>query len=207
MKKEFGEALKDLMRQTGLKEKDLANHINYDITSISKWVNGVKLPSSRNGEEIIAALSDCFAQNGMERLETGKILERLQTAWKTDMLYQEMAVRSQESLSFVDDRKDFFELLRKVFCRIAAVNEGHIEIRATFDVLKLLGRRFYELLQELPSLGMRSVHLKMCMDMEEAGKDYRMYCETLLNTVSGYEDAEITIVQEEKDTPWIFAYV
>lgn len=203
MKKEFGEALKDLMRQTGLKEKDLANHINYDITSISKWVNGAKLPSSRNGEEIIAALSDCFAQNGMERLETGKILERLQIAWKTDMLYQEMAVRSQESLSFVDDRKDFFELLRKVFCRIAAVNEGHIEIRATFDVLKLLGRRFYELLQELPSLGMRSVHLKMCMDMEEAGKDYRMYCETLLNTVSGYEDAEITIVQEEKDTPWI----
>ncbi len=66
------------------------------------------------------------------------------------------------------------------------MNEGHIEIRATFDVLKLLGRRFYELLQELPSLGMRSVHLKMCIDMEEAGKDYRMYCETLLNTVSGY---------------------
>ena len=80
MEKKFGETLKHFMKLSGVKERELADFINYDITSISKWVNGAKLPSSRNGKEIIAALSDCFAQNGMERLETGKILERLQTA-------------------------------------------------------------------------------------------------------------------------------
>ena len=41
--KKFGEELRKLMHLAGLKERELANFINYDITSISKWVNGANI--------------------------------------------------------------------------------------------------------------------------------------------------------------------
>lgn len=204
MEKKFGEALKHFMRLSGIKEKELANFINYDITSISKWVNGAKLPSNRNGEEIIGALAECFAQNGkMEEMDQEMMKGELRSAWEKDLAYQELHVQSPYTLSFLDNRKEFFDLLKRVFLRIGVLNGNKIELAATFNVLKFLGRRFYELLQELPQEGIRSIHLDICMDMDDMKKEYSLYCEALLNTVAGYESAEITIAQEPGERPWI----
>ncbi len=191
------------MKLSGVKERELADFINYDITSISKWVNGAKLPSNRNGEEIIEALAKCLAERGRDKLEKRKVEEGLRTAWKQDLAYQELQVQSSDTLSFLDDRKDFFELLKRVLKKIGVVNGQTVEICATFNVLKVLGHRFYELLLELSQEGLRSISLKMCMDVETAREDYTLYCETLLNTVGRYENAEITIIQESKKSPWI----
>ena len=118
MEKKFGETLKHFMKLSGVKERELADFINYDITSISKWVNGAKLPSNRNGEEIIEALAKCLAERGRDKLEKRKVEEGLRTAWKQDLAYQELQVQSSDTLSFLDDRKDFFELLKRVLKKI-----------------------------------------------------------------------------------------
>lgn len=204
MEKKFGEALKYFMKETGIKERELADFINYDITSISKWVNGAKLPSSRNGEEIIGALAECFVKSGKKgELDPEAVKEELKAAWKKDLAYQELHVQSPYTLSFLDNRKEFFELLKRVFLKIGVLNGKKIELSATFNVLKFLGRRFYELLQELSEEGIRSICLEICIDVDEMKKDYSLYCETFLNTVAGYESAEITIAQEPEESPWI----
>lgn len=202
MEKNFGDSLKKYLKRSGLKEKDLAAFINYDITSISKWINGAKLPSSRNGEDIIRKMAKCFADGEGADLSEEEVADSLRSAWEKDLAYQDMNVPGLSgSLAFVDDRRAFFDLMRKIFRQTGVVREKSIEICATFDVLKLLGHRFYELIRELPSLGIHFISLQMCMDMDEAVGDYHFYCETLLNMVAGFERAEITIIQSERDMP------
>lgn len=46
-------ALKKFMKFTKTKSVTLAERIGYDVSYISKWINGAKLPSSR---AIIAAI-------------------------------------------------------------------------------------------------------------------------------------------------------
>lgn len=201
MDKRFGETLKYLIGISNVKEKDLAKRINYDITSVSKWVNGAKLPSSRNAAEIIRTLAGVFAQTTERAQET--LESELRQAWESDRFYREMQIQGQQTLSFLDNRKEFFDLLKKLFGQIGMVNAKELEIRATFDLLKMLGQRFFELLQELSAEGMRKIRLDVCMDMEEAAGDHSLYCETLLNMVAGYEEAQVSIVQTREHLPWI----
>lgn len=203
VEKKFGAILKELMRQTGLKEKEIANRINYDITSVSKWANGAKIPSKRNGEEIISALASYFAENGKLQSGEEEVRRELKQAWEHDMFYQEMNVKGHKTLSYIDSRKDFFELLGKVLGRMGAAEGGQAKLITSFDILKLLGEKYNELLKELPDMGINSIELTTCIDMNEAEKNPQLYCGTLLNTVSEYEKADVTIYQYEEGFPWI----
>lgn len=202
--KKFGEELKKLMHLAGLKERELANFINYDITSISKWVNGAKLPSKRNRSEIIYTLAECFAQNIKDvGADAAEIAEELLNACRKDELFKEMEIQGTHSLSFVDSRKDFFDVLEKLFRQVSALDDHTVEIAASFNVLEHLGHRFYELIQKLPSAGTKRFSMKMCMNMPEQEVENKLYCDMLLNIVAGYERAEISIVAAKEQTPWI----
>lgn len=45
-------ALKKFMKFTKMKSVTLAEYIGYDVSYISKWINGAKLPSSRAIERV-----------------------------------------------------------------------------------------------------------------------------------------------------------
>lgn len=201
MDKKFGKTLKYLIGISSIKEKDLARLINYDITSVSKWVNGAQLPSSRNVGELIRKLAEIFAQATGQELE--KLEDELRHTWESDRLYREMRTQGQQTLAFVDNRKEFFDLLGKFFRQVGRINRQELEIRATFDLLKMLGQCFFELLQELSSEGMHRIRLDVCMDMEQASRDYSLYCKTLLNMVAGCEEAQVTVIQSQEQMPWL----
>lgn len=188
------------MALSGLKEKELAASINYDITSISKWVNGAKLPSKRNRGEIIGSLAEYIARNmHTPQADAGEIAEGLLNACRKDEMFKEMEIQGTHSLSFVDSRKAFFDVLERLFRQVSALDDHTVEISASFNVLEYLGRRFYELLQKLPSAGTKRFGMKMCMNVPEQEVENKLYCDMLLNIVAGYERAEISIVETKKE--------
>lgn len=190
------------MHAASAKEKEVADFISYDTTSISKWVNGAKLPSSKNSEEIIRKLALFFSQRSGET-DPEEIQRKLEDAWNSDTFFKEMESPGQTSLSLLEGRKELFDLIQKAMLQIQSSSKQSLEIVASFDILKYLGNRFYELLQSLPQNGIRDISLKLCMDMEGIASKHTLYCDTLLDTVAQYEQAQIEVIPAENDMPWI----
>ena len=59
---EYAVILKKLITITETKNLVLANITGYDVSYISKWVNGVKLPATKYIEQINEKLAKCFAE-------------------------------------------------------------------------------------------------------------------------------------------------
>lgn len=57
-KKNYGSTLRNLLTFSEVKFLILGNHLGYDVSYISKWCNGVKLPSSKSIKEINEKISD-----------------------------------------------------------------------------------------------------------------------------------------------------
>ena len=57
MRNRFGKCLRTLIEKHEVKEQALADAINYNVTYISKWLNGAKLPSEKNVDRIISGIS------------------------------------------------------------------------------------------------------------------------------------------------------
>lgn len=55
-------ALKKFMKFTKTKSVTLAERIGYDVSYISKWINGAKLPSSRAIERVNEDAAALFAE-------------------------------------------------------------------------------------------------------------------------------------------------
>ena len=63
MTNNFGEIIHKLLDITCEKNFRLANYLGYDVTYISKWINGSKLPSQKNITEIIDGICQFFMDN------------------------------------------------------------------------------------------------------------------------------------------------
>lgn len=63
MTNNFGEIIHKLLDITCEKNFRLANYLGYDVTYISKWINGSKLPSLKNITEIIDGICQFFMDN------------------------------------------------------------------------------------------------------------------------------------------------
>lgn len=61
-------ALKKFMKFTKTKSVTLAERIGYDVSYISKWINGAKLPSSRAIERVNEDAAALFAET-IEKLD------------------------------------------------------------------------------------------------------------------------------------------
>ena len=58
MRNRFGKCLRTLIEKHEVKEQALADAINYNVTYISKWFNGAKLPSEKNVDRIISGFPE-----------------------------------------------------------------------------------------------------------------------------------------------------
>ena len=62
LEENYNLALKKIIKFTKSKSVDLAKAIGYDVSYISKWKSGSKLPSSRSVQTINSALGAYFAK-------------------------------------------------------------------------------------------------------------------------------------------------
>ena len=57
----YAEVLKQLLQYTETKYTTLSQAIDYDMSYISKWVNGARLPASRHADRIHEDMARFFA--------------------------------------------------------------------------------------------------------------------------------------------------
>lgn len=53
----FGHTLETMLRTADIKYNQLATHLGYDISYISRWINGSKLPSLKNNQLIFQQIA------------------------------------------------------------------------------------------------------------------------------------------------------
>lgn len=58
----FNDLLKYFLKNTNSKSGALAEYVGYDISYISKWTSGVKIPSENHSEEILCNISQFFTE-------------------------------------------------------------------------------------------------------------------------------------------------
>lgn len=63
----FGETLRELLDITNIKSVNLASALDYDVSYISKWLNGVKKPSAKNSASICRRIASYLSKNSSPR--------------------------------------------------------------------------------------------------------------------------------------------
>ena len=59
----FGETLKLLLDASNIKQSQLAAHLGYDVSYISRWLNDSKLPSAKNNSAIFTQIAEYISKN------------------------------------------------------------------------------------------------------------------------------------------------
>jgi len=62
----FGEILRTLLNAAGIKRSQLANCLGYDISYVSRWINGQKLPSLKNDYRLFEKIAALISREGGE---------------------------------------------------------------------------------------------------------------------------------------------
>ncbi len=63
----FGETLRELLDKTNIKSVNLSSALDYDVSYISKWLNGAKLPSKKNAASVCRRIAAYLSKNASPR--------------------------------------------------------------------------------------------------------------------------------------------
>ncbi len=91
MDNQYAVLLKELLQYTQIKYGDLAEALGYDISYISKWVNGVRLPASKNIDHI----NQDIAQYVTSKLVKGNRIEEFSDKFMCESVYSEEDMQSE----------------------------------------------------------------------------------------------------------------
>ncbi len=214
MENQFGALIKTLMQCSGIKGRELADVINYDMTYISKWINGTKLPADRNIDTIIGLMADCFGKaysgkdwGGLEIApDAPKVsIERLlQNGYRADRNAENSRFHIDEKrLAFYGDKRKLIKFLRESFRQMSDWNTDKIVIRTTFDLFGFFGHRFKEVINELDPTVIQNVCLSTCMDTGKALEEYSFYCSNILDLIIEHRHVELSLYRINEADPKI----
>lgn len=205
----FGKSLRSQIEKAGIKESELADALSYDTTYISKWINGSKLPSTRNAERIIGQMADFFADHPSNSDTADResrwqnSFKALKSAYASDSSYLTFQAHSNNQMSFLSDQKRLVELTRDAFVQAMENYDHSISITATFDLFRLYGGEFKRLMQELHEAGVKRVELKLALFPEELKEEYYFYAANILNIIGYLDYIEMSIVCQKPEQPHI----
>lgn len=109
---EFSERLKDLRRQAGLTQVDVAEKLGISQPAYASWERGVKKPTQENLVKIAQILNvsmDYLVGNSEEKsdeLDNIELLFRMNSKGLTE---EEKAVFKKELIEFMEERKRVFD--------------------------------------------------------------------------------------------------
>ena len=108
---EFSELLKDLRRQAGLTQVEVAEKLGISQPAYASWERGIKKPTQENLVKIAQILNvsvDYLVGNSEEKsdeLDNIELLFRMNSKGLTD---EEKAVFKKELIEFMEERKKVF---------------------------------------------------------------------------------------------------
>ena len=109
---EFSERLKELRRQAGLTQVDVAEKLGISQPAYASWERGVKKPTQENLVKIAQILNvsvDYLVGNSEEKsdeLDNIELLFRMNSKGLTD---EEKVIFKKELIEFMEERKKAFE--------------------------------------------------------------------------------------------------
>lgn len=225
MERNFSRVLQELIRATSIREGSLADSINYDVTSLSKWVNGVKLPSERNAGTIIFKLSVCFsdafspeswkryaAQHGLDANAAGderadKLDTLLNAAYEQDRSYTKIRVPDQKSLNLIFDRENFFLLIEKAVRQLTLIDRSEVRITMSLNPFRVFGKRFFDLLNiaaAAPEEGdhdTRRISITTVLPDESYPTDSDEFCRNILSTIFIENEVQLKLRRGTSNQP------
>ena len=109
---EFSERLKDLRKQAGLTQVDVAEKLGISQPAYASWERGVKKPTQENLVKIAQILNvsvDYLVGNSEEKTDELDNIELLFRMNSKGLTEEEEAVFKQELIEFMEERKRAFE--------------------------------------------------------------------------------------------------
>lgn len=109
---EFSERLKNLRKQAGLTQVDVAGELGISQQAYASWERGVKRPTQENLVKIAQILNvsvDYLVGNSEEKsdeLDNIELLFRMNSKGLTD---EEKVIFKKELIEFMEERKKLFE--------------------------------------------------------------------------------------------------
>lgn len=205
MNNTFGKILRAQVENAGIKESELANALGYDPTYISKWMNGSKLPSARNAEQIIGQIADFLSKesDGDAARERLRVYAELKSAYDCAGGSRVFESYQNGQMSFLNSHKELMRLTQAACFQAFNLCEGNISVTATFDLFRLYGKGFQRLMEELHDMGVKRVELKLALTPQELTENYYFYTTTILNIIGSLDFVEISIVCRKPEQPMI----
>lgn len=205
MSNAFGRVLQSQLEKHSIKQSQLADAISYDVTYISKWINGRKLPSSRNVEFIVSeissfieSISQCDERNKVSKEE---LEELFIDAYKEDFACLERYSDLPKSMEFANGHKALLELTKSTLYDIANSINKKIYISATFDLFKHFGAEFARTIRGLGGYGIEEVKIKVSVDPSDIESNYQIYVLGILDVIGNIPNVDICLVERELDKP------
>lgn len=153
-KNRFSKLLSYLMDVAELKNYTLANELQYDVSYISKWVNGQMLPGAKTEKTVLQGISRCVVKDGSES--------------GLRKLYDEYLVASESDLEGA-----IFDHLMAEYSYVKNVqqdNENTIAPKTMFfpklDMRQYIERMHHPVLRRVKSLDIMAMMDLMAMDRE-----------------------------------------
>ena len=108
---EFSERLKDLRKQAGLTQVDVAEKLGISQPAYASWERGVKKPTQENLVKIAQVLNVSVdylvgnSEEGIDELDNIELLFRMNSKGLTE---EEKRVFKKELIEFMEERKNLF---------------------------------------------------------------------------------------------------
>lgn len=109
---EFSDRLKDLRRQAGLTQVDVAEKLGISQPAYASWERGVKKPTQENLVKIAQILNvsvDYLVGNSEEKLDELDNIELLFRMNSKGLTDEEKKVFKKELIEFMEERRKAFE--------------------------------------------------------------------------------------------------
>lgn len=221
---EFSALLQKLIRISNVKPQVLADRMGYDVSYISKWQSGAKLPSSRNAEELFGKMAHFFAVNteaaqqkeikevlGLEYDGAGleKVLEKclLQSLLKQKEQKEEHR-KVQERISYDSlwqDQETVAGAVGGMIYELCSRAERDVDIIVTCPFQEYVTKEndFFKKLEALEKRGI-TVRIHQFIDMEKFKNQTDAYCRCIamyLNAIHSVRYDFYELPHEHADIP------
>ena len=221
---EFSALLQKLIRISNVNPQVLADRMGYDVSYISKWQSGAKLPSSRNAEELFGKMAHFFAVNteaaqqkeikevlGLEYDGAGleKALEKclLQSLLKQKEQKEEHR-KVQERISYDSlwqDQETVAGAVGGMIYELCSRAERDVDIIVTCPFQEYVTKEndFFKKLEALEKRGI-TVRIHQFIDMEKFKKQTDAYCRCIamyLNAIHSVRYDFYELPHEHADIP------
>lgn len=214
---QYGEFIRFLLNAANVKVSTLADRLGYDITYVSKWLTGSRLPSERAAERIHENMAGFFSERLSANPNQQLIANIVGYRYSGEMnqadlkealdsaLFQLLSLRYAESSgvakkvprrslegAFLFKKADIISLVKSAVLKSASGKAQKIEILSTTDLYRLFGDQLVSLLEQCGLMNL-SVSLNQVVDLETFRGDRDNYFDHLIKTFSVVNAPLITL--------------